>query len=126
MNKTTSRGPGRPMAKISLPRGKFSFADLCDENDHVTPLTLRKFLKRDAVRQSRSEVVLVKGEMGEPTAKRKANSGLGRKTFVYIRRAVRKAASNLKAARKSTVTIPLNTPPQTPALTPTPIVASAP
>lgn len=101
MKNKTNRGPGRPMAAIKLPNRKFTFADLCEANEHVTPLTLRKFLKRDAARLGKSQVVLVKNETRDPDSKK----GLGRKTFVYISRA-RKAT--LKNMAKSRVSVSLN------------------
>lgn len=110
MKKNASRGVGRPMANINIPNRKFTFADLEEANSHVTPLTLRKFLKRDADRKGKSEIVLVKGETRAPQSK----NGLGRKTFVYVRRAKvakvtapkaavkAKAAKSPKASTKST------------------------
>jgi len=106
MKRNIKRGPGRPMADITIPNKKFTFAELCEVNSHVTALTLRKFLKRDAARKGKSEVVLVKDETREPIAKKKANAGLGRKVFVYIRRS---KATALKTARKSNVSVPLST-----------------
>lgn len=99
-NKNKQRGPGRPMADINVPNKKFTFADLVEANSHVTPQTLRKFLKRDFARKGKSEIVLVKDETREPNSKQ----GLGRKTFVYMRRS---KMNSLKSARKSTVSIPL-------------------
>ena len=103
MKHNTQRGPGRPMAKIKIPNRKFTFADLKEANDHVTPLTLRKFLKRDAARKGKSEIVLVKDETREPNSKK----GLGRKTFVYIPRA---KMNTLKTASKSKVTVTIAAP----------------
>ena len=100
MKNKNQRGPGRPMADISIPNRKFTFADLVEANDHVTPLTLRKFLKRDAARKGKSIVVLVKDETREPNHKK----GLGRKTYVYIPRS---KASALKTASKSKVSVTL-------------------
>lgn len=100
MKKHNTRGPGRPMADIKIPNRKFTFADLCEANDHVTPLTLRKFLKRDAARLGKSTIVLLKNESREPDSKK----GLGRKTFVYISRARKNA---LRSIAKSRVSVPL-------------------
>jgi len=138
MKRNIKRGPGRPMAEITIPTKKFTFVELCEANSHVTPLTLRKFLKRDAARKGKSEVILVKDETREPIAKRKANAGLGRKVFVYVRRS---RANALRTARKSNVTVALSpktanyeatkaallapTPTPTPAVT-TPATASTP
>jgi hypothetical protein len=109
-NMKNQRGPGRPMAKIKVPGRKFTFADLKEANDHVTPLTLRKFLKRDAARKGKSEICLVKDETREPNSKK----GLGRKTFVYI---LRSKLNALKNASKSKVSVPLGD--KAPAATPT-------
>lgn len=98
--KKVNRGPGRPMATITVPNRKFTFGDLAEVNKHVTPLTLRKFLKRDAARKGKSEICLVKDETREPNSKK----GLGRKTFVYIRRS---KLNSLKTASKSKVSVPL-------------------
>jgi len=98
MKNKSQRGPGRPMAEISIPSRKFTFADLVEANEHVTPLTLRKFLKRDFARKGKSEIVLVKDETRESNSKK----GLGRKTFVYIRRSKMNA---LKTAIKSKVSV---------------------
>ena len=48
---------GRPRAITNIPAGAFNFAMLQARNPHVNPLTLRKFLKRDAARGERSQVV---------------------------------------------------------------------
>jgi len=48
---------GRPRAIINIPAGAFNYAWLKAKNPHVTSLTLRKFLKRDAARGDRSRVV---------------------------------------------------------------------
>lgn len=85
MKTKPNRGPGRPAANIVIPNKKFTFADLCEAND-VTPLTLRKFLKRDAELGKKSQVVLT-DETRDPQATKAANKGLGRKVFVYARRA---------------------------------------
>jgi hypothetical protein len=101
--KPIKRGPGRPKAEINIPKGKFTFSDLEEANSHVTPLTLRKFLKRDASKRNMSEVILIKDETREPNSK----DGLGRKVYVYTRRAGAVKPTGLKAARKSTVSVPL-------------------
>jgi hypothetical protein len=111
-NMKNQRGPGRPMASIKVPNRKFTFGDLVEANGHVTPLTLRKFLKRDAARKGKSAICLMKDEHREPNSKK----GLGRKTFVYIPRAKLNA---LKTASKSKVSVPLNDKPaKTPAAAP--------
>ena len=62
---------GRPRATVKLPKGEFTFRQLCILNGALTaegktpnkkekrmvPLTLRNFLKRDAKKGSRSEVI---------------------------------------------------------------------
>lgn len=80
----TMQRMGRPAAEIKIPNGKFTFADLMKQNSHVTPVTLRKFLSRDADRKGKSQVMLVKGEFEDPHSR----SGLGRKAFVYVARNV--------------------------------------
>lgn len=99
MKKNAKRGVGRPMAEISIPNRKFTFADLVEANTHVTPLTLRKFLARDVDAGRKSLVVRVKDENREPNSKH----GLGRKTFVYVKR------SKLGGAKKSNVTVNVGT-----------------
>jgi len=110
-NKNINRGPGRPAYDIKWPNGKFTFDDLCEANGvnpktgkgkFCTKLTLRKGIKRDAASRGRSEIVLLKDEQREPNSK----SGLGRKTFVYIRRS---KLQTLKAASKSTASVNVGT-----------------
>lgn len=124
---TAERGPGRPAYAVKYPYGKFTFNQLCELNGvstkgvnkgkgkNCTALTLRKALDRDMFHvdakdstkvdktkpRRNSEIVLVKNETREPNS----NEGLGRKAFVYIRRA--KLAA-LKSASKSSVNVPLN------------------
>jgi len=99
MKKNAKRGVGRPMAEISIPNRKFTFADLMEANTHVTPLTLRKFLARDVDEGRKSLVVRIKEENREPNSKH----GLGRKTFVYVKR------SKLDGAKKSAVSVNVGT-----------------
>ena len=113
--KSVKRGPGRPKAEITIPNKKFTFTDLKEANKHVTPLTLRKFLGRDMFMldeagkpdrnrpRRNSLIVLVRDETREPNH----DKGLGRKTFVYIKRT--KAAS-LKAAPKAAKSAPQSAP----------------
>ena len=89
---STNRSPGRPRAVINYPNRKFTFADLENDNPKVTPLTLRKFLKRDAALGKNSEIVRIIGESREPDS----SKGLGRKTFVYIPRT---KAGSVKVAK---------------------------
>lgn len=111
MNKNTkspkSNGPGRPKAVIKVPNRKFTFADLEAVNTHVTPLTLRKFLKADMFTdkgnpRNTSTIVRLKNESREPDSEK----GLGRKTYVYIKR---DKLSTLKSASKSTATVNVGT-----------------
>jgi hypothetical protein len=71
--------------------------------------------------------MILKGEFGKPTSA----EGLGRKPFIYIRRAVyeagKKNVANLRKAKASTVTVPMadSTPaPVTPAPEPVTIAAT--
>ncbi len=102
--KSKTRGVGRPSYPIKWPNGKFTMADLMVANGVnpkngkgklCTKLTLVKGLQRDMFMvgdngkpdtnrpRRNSTIVRVKDETREPNSK----SGLGRKTFVYIRRA---------------------------------------
>jgi hypothetical protein len=94
MNKNANtNGPGRPMAKIKIPNRKFTFQQLNDAND-VTPLTLRKFLKRDALLGKKSQVILT-DETRDPSFDGKLEKGkkpLGRKVFVYQPRSLGKVS----------------------------------
>jgi hypothetical protein len=105
-NKNSTRGRGRPRAEITIPNRKFTFADFGEANQHVTPLTLRKFIKYDFAKKNKSEIIKLKDETREPNSK----EGLGRKTFVYIRR---NKANSLKTARKSKMSVSLSTPQNT-------------
>ena len=81
--------PGRPMYNPVIPRGKFTMTDFCTANGvnpktgkgkQCSKLTLIKFLGR---KQGKALVMKVKGETTDPNSK----SGLGRKAFLYTRRA---------------------------------------
>lgn len=101
--KNKNAGVGRPKAAINVPNKKFTFADLVAENPHVTPLTLRKFIKRDMFTKNgktnnKSELVLVEGDKREPNS----TLGLGRKTLVYSKRS---RLNGLKDAKKTKVTV---------------------
>jgi hypothetical protein len=135
--KSVKRGPGRPKAVITIPNKKFTFEDLKAANKHVTPLTLRKFLGRDMYMlddtgkpdrtrpRRNSLIVLVRDETREPNHEK----GLGRKTYVYIKRT--KAASP-KAAPKAgktappaePVTVDVGTASEAPVVPPTPVIES--
>ena len=106
-NKNVERGPGRPMYDPVIPRGKFTKRQL-DEANGVNPdtgkgkacsgLTLTKWLKR---KEGKALVVRVKGEFAAPDSK----SGLGRKAFLYQRKAgvtaPKSTVKDTKATRKS-------------------------
>lgn len=117
MKNTTVKhnGPGRPMYNPVIPRGKFTIAEFCEANG-VNPktgkgkacskLTLIKFLGR---KQGKALIVRVKGETANPNSKK----GLGRKAFLYTRRAgvtVPKAtAAPVKQTRTRKATAPTAT-----------------
>lgn len=71
---------GRPMADVTIPKGKFTFNQLCAVNKNLAPLTLRNFMDRDKDKGKHSEILRVEDERGEPGSK------IGRKPFLYIRR----------------------------------------
>jgi hypothetical protein len=85
-----SNGPGRPKYQVKYPNRKFTMTDLMEKNG-VNPksgkgkfcskLTLVKALVRDSKLGTSSEIVKL-DETREPNSK----SGMGRKTFVYIKR----------------------------------------
>lgn len=106
-NKNINVGVGRPKAVINVPSKKFTFADLVAENSHVTPLTLRKFIKRDMFTSTgkhnhKSTLVLVEGDKREPNS----TLGLGRKTLVYAKR---NRVNTLKDVTKSKVSVNVGT-----------------
>jgi hypothetical protein len=133
----TKQGPGRPEAKVLWPKGKFTFLALCilngatDATGKALPkkerrmctLTLRNHLRRDMFKEAadgtltpnpKSEIVIVKGEKGDVTAE----SGLGRKPLLYIRRSVAAASRKAKATvrkAKATVSVPVSDPAPAPA-----------
>ena len=93
----------------------------------VTPLTLRKWLKRDAARKGKSEVVLWKNKLADPSSE----AGLGRKKFVYSVRAkydatADKKPTSLKTAKASKVSVPLTDVPATAPLENAPVTADSP
>jgi hypothetical protein len=100
MKTKNKRGVGRPRADVTIPKGKFTFKMLRKANKKVQPLTLRKFLKRDAARKGKSLVVMT-GEFNTP------RYGMGRPIIVYVARKTTrtKNTNTLKAARKSKVVI---------------------
>jgi len=86
---STTRGPGRPMYSPVIPRGKFTMNDFCIANGvnpktgkgkNCSKLTLIKFLGR---KQGKALIAKVKGETADPNSKK----GLGRKAFLYQRKA---------------------------------------
>lgn len=110
-SKAQNRGPGRPKYTPVIPRGKFTFTDLEEANGvntktgkgkNCTTLTLRKWLKRELSNRRSGAIVLLKDVLADPNSK----SGLGRKQYVYTRRAgvtAPKAAAP-KATRKAKAT----------------------
>lgn len=85
--------PGRPMYDPKWPRAKeFTFRDLCEAqgmrftakgkyvqgSGECTPLTMRKFLKRDKASRGHSVLVLL-----DATADPNSRKGLGRKAHLY-------------------------------------------
>ena len=109
---TPNRGPGRPQYTPVIPRGKFTFTDFEEANgvattgkdkgkgDKCTTLTLRKWLKRDLARRSKSVIVHLKGVTDEPSSE----NGLGRKQYVYQRRSLAGNKPTVKAAPADTAT----------------------
>ena len=84
-------GPGRPKYNPVFPKGNFTFSDFLTVNgvdpetgkgENCTMLTLRKWMKKDASRHQRSEVVRVQGELAAPDS----DNGKGRKKFVFCLR----------------------------------------
>jgi hypothetical protein len=110
MKKNKTNGPGRPAYVPVIPRGKFSFGELCVANGvnvktgkgkNCSALTLRKFIARDAALGKKSQMFLT-DELAEPNNKK----GLGRKSFLYQRRAgVAAVKATVKSVRKATVKV---------------------
>ena len=116
--KNKQDGPGRPKADITIPNKRFTFAEFCEVNDHVIPLTLRKFLARDMFHPiasgknkgkpdrnnpRRNSVIVLTDQHGEPDHRK----GLGRKTLIYCLRSNYNGTktNGLKTANKSKVTV---------------------
>jgi hypothetical protein len=78
---------GRPSAEVKIPKGKFTFQQLCEANSHLAPLTLRNFMRRDNDEGKHSQIVRVEDERGVPGSE----AGFGRKPFLYVRRELMKA-----------------------------------
>lgn len=103
-------GPGRPAYTPVIPKGKFTMNDLCEANGVslktgkgklCSKLTLVKWLAKQLANR-RSGLVTKTDATAEPNSK----DGLGRKSFVYIRRPGM-SAKTLKTATKSTVSVKL-------------------
>jgi hypothetical protein len=124
--KPVAKGPGRPKYIPAWPTKKeWTFVDFMVANgiDAVTKkggkctiLTLRKYLDADMYSEtgnarSSSEVIMVKGKLGEPTVP----SGLGRKPLIYTLRAKVNAVktATVKAKKASEVSVPVGTSTQT-------------
>lgn len=123
---TKSRGPGRPQFVPTLPKGKFTFTDLelangvnpkTGKGKDCTTLTLRKWLKRELNKRGHSAIVHLKDVLADPNGKH----GLGRKQYVYTRRAgvsvkasapahAPKATKATKATRKTRKVAPVAAP----------------
>jgi hypothetical protein len=78
---------GRPSAEVKIPKGKFTFQQLCEANSHLAPLTLRNFMSRDTAEGKHSQIIRVEDERGEPGS----DAGYGRKPFLYVRRELMKS-----------------------------------
>jgi hypothetical protein len=109
----SSNGPGRPAYQIKWPTGKFTFQDLeilngvdpeTGKGKVCTKLTLRKGLARDLALNSKSLIVKTK-ETRAPDSE----SGLGRKSFVFIRRSKLQATKAKKSAKAAEVLAPVVT-----------------
>lgn len=103
---TAKRGPGRPKYVPTIPRGKFTFAELEAANGvdlstgkggKCTTLTLRKWMKREIANRRNGAVMLVKDILAEPNSA----SGLGRKQYVYIRRPAEKSPQATKPRKET-------------------------
>lgn len=143
MKSNTNRGPGRPMYNPVIPRGKFTMTEFCIANGvnpktgkgkNCSKLTLIKFLGR---KQGKALIMKVKGETADPQSKK----GLGRKAFLYTRKAgvtvpkTSAAAPTPKATAKRKYTRKATAPAATTAdyeatkaalLAPTPVVSITP
>lgn len=113
-NNNEVRGVGRPAATINYPNRKFTFADLKDENTHVTPLCLRKHLEKDALLGKKS--LIIKLDEKRPTA-----SGKGRKLEVYQKRSRQGIGSVSKPVAKTVIVEAVKI--TTPVAVPTPVEA---
>jgi len=124
------RGPGRPSYVIKWPTGKFTFQDLeilngvnpeTGKGENCTKLTLRKGMAKDLALKGKSFIVKT-----DETRKPDSESGLGRKSFVFVRRSKLVAAKAAKKAAKTTVLAPVVTITSTPAPAPTPAPVAEP
>jgi hypothetical protein len=73
---------GRPASKVNIPKGKFTFLELCAANKHLAQLTLRNFMRRDAELQDHSQIVRIDDERGSTGS----DAGYGRKPYLYVSR----------------------------------------
>jgi hypothetical protein len=113
-NANTNRGPGRPAYEPKVPQSKFTFADFMELNGvnfetgkgpNCSKLTLDKWLKRDKESKGKSMIVKL-DETREPNSK----NGLGRKTYVYVRRSKLDTLKSAKVATgKSKVSVNVGT-----------------
>ena len=85
---SAKKGPGRPRATINWPTGEFTRQDAFDKNPHLAELTVIKAMDGDMFTKSgrknpTATISIVVGKFGKPTNAK----GLGRKPFIYRRKA---------------------------------------
>jgi len=117
--KTDKKGPGRPSYQIKWPTGKFTFTDLMIANEvnpetgkgkFCTKLTLRKGIDKDMFHldkngnidkdKPRRDSLIVKTDETRPP-----ESGLGRNSFVYVRRSKLQSTKSTKSKGTSKATV---------------------
>jgi hypothetical protein len=144
--KTVCRSVGRPVSKVVWPNGRFTLEQAYQYNGcyksppRVCKLTVNNHLDNDLYltdketgrpdksrRNPRSTLLRLKNEFGET----KSEIGMGRKPYIYLRRAQRnagrKAVANLQKAKASNVTITVAESPveKIPMIASVPVVATA-
>jgi len=96
-------GVGRPLKKVVWPSGRFILEEAVTANPKVCKMTVINHLAK-ALEGENSVLVKMEGEDG----KAKSGKTLGRKPFVYLRRAQRDAGQRMKESRASkSVTVPV-------------------
>jgi hypothetical protein len=103
-NKSVKVGAGRPSAKVVWPKGRFTREQAYALNPHLCKLTVINHLQAN-LKGNKSVLVKMKDELGDS----KSEKGLGRKPFIYLRRAVRDNAANLHKAKTSPVSVDVST-----------------